>query len=109
MKSYKEFLSESVNIAGDFNGTLHVHSDGKTAEPVGETYSADIIYNGELFRIEILSENGIPNHGDLTWMLQDEYPGAMVQYIYPPQKSKVNITKSNRLNIDSSANKYGAF
>lgn len=109
MKSYKEFLSESVNIAGDFNGTLHVHNDGKTAEPVGETYSADIIYNGELFRIDILSETGIPTHDELTWMLQEEYPGAMVQYIYPPNKPKVNITKSHRVNIDSSAHKYGAF
>jgi hypothetical protein len=109
MKSYKQFLSESVNIAGDFNGTLHVHSDGKNAEVVGETYSADIIYNGQLFRIEVLSENGIPAYDELTWMLQDDYPGAMVQQIYPPQKPKVNITKSHKLNIDSSANKYGAF
>lgn len=109
MKSYKQFLSESVNIAGDFNGTLHVHSNEKGAEPVGETYSADIIYNGELFRIEVISENGVPNHGDLTWMLQDEYPGAMVQQIYPPRKPKVNITRSHKINIDSSAHKYGAF
>ena len=109
MKSFKQFLSESINIAGDFNGTLHVHTDGKTAEPVGETYSADIIYNGELFRIDILSETGIPTHDELTWMLQEDYPGAMVQQIYPPQKPKVNITKSNRLNIDSSAHRYGAF
>jgi hypothetical protein len=109
MKSYREFLSESVNIAGDFNGTLHVHSNGKTAEPVGETYSADIIYNGELFRIDILSESGIPTHDELTWMLQEQYPGAMVQQIYPPQKPKVNITKSHKLNVDASANKYGAF
>ena len=109
MKSYKEFLSESVNIAGDFNGTLHVHSDGKTAEPVGETYSADIIYNGELFRIEVLSETGVPAYDELTYMLQDDYPGAMVQQIYPPMKPKVNITRSSKLNIDSSAHKYGAF
>jgi hypothetical protein len=102
-------MTESVNIAGDFNGTLHVHSDGKTDELVGETYSADIIYNGELFRIEVISEEGIPNHGDLTWMLQEQYPGAMVQQIYPPQKPKVNITKSHKLNVDASANKYGAF
>jgi hypothetical protein len=102
-------MTESVNIVGDFNGTLHVHSDGKTAELVGETYSADIIYNGELFRIEVISEEGIPNHGDLTWMLQEQYPGAMVQQIYPPQKPKVNITKSHKLNVDASANKYGAF
>jgi hypothetical protein len=109
MKSYKEFLSESVNIAGDFNGTLHVHSDGKTAEPVGETYSADIIYNGQLFRIEVLSETGIPDYGELNWMLQEDYPGAMVQQIYPPNKPKVNITNSHKINIDSSAHKYGAF
>lgn len=108
MKSYKQFLSESINIAGDFNGTLHVHSDGASAEPVGETYSADIIYNGELFRIEVISETGVPNHGDLTWMLQDEYPGAMVQQIYPPHKPKVNITRSHKINIDSGAHKYGA-
>jgi hypothetical protein len=41
-------------------------------------------------------------------MLQQDYPGAMVQQIYPPYKPRVNITKSNKVNIDTSAHKYGA-
>ncbi len=108
MKTYKQFLNESINISGDFNGNLYVN-DGGDEKSVSETYSADIIYDGQLFRIEVISENGhIPNHGDLTWALQDEYPGAMVQQIYPPHKPKVNIASSHKINVDANAHKYGA-
>ena len=109
MKTYKQFLNESINISGDFNGNLYVN-DGGDAKSVSETYSADIIYDGQLFRIEVISENGeIPNQGDLTWALQDEYPGAMVQQIYPPHKPKVNIASSHKINVDANAHKYGAW
>jgi hypothetical protein len=106
MKTYNQFLSESINISGDFNGNLYINSTEK--EQVGETYSADVLYQGELYSIEFVSE-GAPTKNELVEMLQGEYPGAMVQAIYPVTKSKVNITKSHKINIDSSAHKYGAF
>lgn len=108
MKSFKEFLSESVNISGDFNGNLYINSQPEQPQQVGETYSADVLYNGELYNIEFVSE-GAPTKNELVEMLQGEYPGAMVQAIYPVEKSKLNITKSNKVHINSEGHKYGAF
>ena len=108
MKSYKQFMSESVNISGDFNGNLYINSQTEEPQQVGETYSADVLYNGELYNIEFVSED-IPTKHGLVEMLQGEYPGAMVQAIYPVEKSKVNITKSNKVTIDGEGHKYGAF
>ena len=106
MKTYNQFLSESIDISGDFNGNLYINSTEK--EQVGETYSADVLYQGELYSIEFVSE-GAPTKNELVEMLQGEYPGAMVQAIYPVTKSKVNITKSNKVTIDREGHKYGAF
>lgn len=108
MKSFKEFLSESVNISGDFNGNLYINSQPEEPQQVGETYSADVLYQGELYSIEFVSE-GAPTKNELVEMLQGEYPGAMVQAIYPVAKSKVNITKSNKITVDGEGHKYGAF
>ena len=108
MKSYSQFMSESVNISGDFNGNLYINSQSEEPQQVGETYSADVIYNGELYNIEFVSED-TPTKNDLVEMLQGEYPGAMVQAIYPVEKSKLNITKSNKVTIDGEGHKYGAF
>ncbi|QBQ74987.1 hypothetical protein RW110999_109 [Cyanophage S-RIM4] len=108
MKSYSQFMSESVNISGDFNGNLYINSQPEEPQQVGETYSADVLYNGELYNIEFVSEDTPTKHG-LVEMLQGEYPGAMVQAIYPVEKSKLNITKSNKVTIDGEGHKYGAF
>jgi len=108
MKSYSQFMSESVNISGDFNGNLYINSQPEATQQVGETYSADVLYNGELYNIEFVSEDTPTKHG-LVEMLQGEYPGAMVHGIYPVEKSKLNITKSNKVTIDGEGHKYGAF
>jgi hypothetical protein len=108
MKTYKEFLSESVNISGDFNGNLYINSQPEEPQQVGETYSADVLYQGELYSIEFVSE-GAPTKNELVEMLQSDYPGAMVQAIYPVEKSKVNITKSNKIVVSGEGHKYGAF
>ncbi|ARW57071.1 hypothetical protein [Synechococcus phage S-H35] len=108
MKSYSQFMSESVNISGDFNGNLYINSQPEEPQQVGETYSADVLYNGELYNIEFVSEDTPTKHG-LVEMLQGEYPGAMVQAIYPVEKSRLNITKSNKVTIDGEGHKYGAF
>jgi len=90
MKSFKEFLSESVNISGDFNGTLIVGGEDLQKE-VGEEFSADIVYRGNIHRISMMTENGIPTRTELAEYLQDEYPGAIVQNIYVSEDSEKNI------------------
>ena len=82
MKTYKEFLSESVNISGDFNGNLYINSTER--EQVTEKYSADMEWKGELYRIEMAYEGSLPERKDLTEMIQSEYPGAIVHNVYPP-------------------------
>jgi len=95
MKSYKEFISESINIQGDFNGTLNI---GSVPEPqrVGEEFSADFVWQGSIYRVEMVSEHGIPSKGELAEQLQGEYPGAVVHNIYPAPPKNTNITKVNR-------------
>jgi hypothetical protein len=44
MKSFKEFLSESVNISGDFNGNLYIGSSDSQPEPVGESFFPDVVW-----------------------------------------------------------------
>jgi hypothetical protein len=52
MKSFKQFLSESVSIAGDFNGNLYINSSEQQPQQVGEEYVADVMWNGSLYRLE---------------------------------------------------------
>ena len=40
MKSFKQFLSESVNIAGDLNGNLYI--GGSEPEVTKESFVADV-------------------------------------------------------------------
>ena len=42
MKSFKEFLSESITINGDFNGTVNVGS--AQPEQAQESFFADIVW-----------------------------------------------------------------
>ena len=95
MKTYKEFLSESVNISGDFNGNLYVNSQPETQQ-VGESYAADITWKGSIYRLELTTQNGIPSRQELGEQLQKEYPGAMVQNIYPVEEGNTTITSSQR-------------
>jgi len=81
MKSYKQFLSESINISGDFNGNIYM---GQEPEAVEEKYTADMEWNGELYRIEMAYDGSIPERNQLTEMIQFEYPGAIIQNVYPP-------------------------
>ena len=81
MKSFKEFLSESVNIAGDFNGNLYINGSDSQPEPVGESFFADVVWEGKLYRMEV--EGSIMSKNELAEDLQSEYPGAIVHNIYP--------------------------
>lgn len=95
MKTYKQFISESINIAGDFNGTLIVGNPDSSEHPVKESYTADILWKGSLYRLELVSES-LPCAKKLAEDLQEDYPGALVQYIYPSSKSKVEVKASQR-------------
>lgn len=95
MKSFKQFISESVNISGDFNGNLYINSQPEP-EQVGEEYTADVLWNGNLYRMELISKTGIPSKQSLGEELQAEYPGAIVHQIYPIAEKNCNIKKASR-------------
>lgn len=96
MKSFKQFLSESINISGDFNGNLYINSSQEQPQQVGENYAADVMWQGNLYRFEMMSESGLPSNQELTEQLQGEYPGAIVHQIYPMEKKNFNIKNTKR-------------
>ena len=96
MKSFKQFISESVNIAGDFTGNLYINSQPEQQQQVGEEYVADILWEGSLYRMELTTTNGIPSKRDLGEQLQKQYPGAIVHQIYPAMENNFNIKSTKR-------------
>ena len=98
MKSFKQFLSESVNISGDFNGNLYINSQDQQQQPeqVGESYVADIVWMGSIYRLEMVTKNGMPSKQQLGEQLQKEYPGAIVHNIYPVEEKNFNIQNAKR-------------
>ena len=95
MKSFKQFISESVNIAGDFTGNLYINSQPESQQ-IGEEYVADVMWNGNIYRLELVTKNGIPSTRDLGEQLQSEYPGAVVHQIYPVSEKNLNIKNAKR-------------
>ena len=79
MKNFKEFLSESITINGDFNGTLNV--GGSESEQASESYFADVVWEGKMYRLEV--EGKMLSKNELAEQIQGEYPGAMVHNVYP--------------------------
>ena len=97
MKSFKQFISESVNIAGDFTGNLYINSQPESqTQQVGEEYVADVMWQGSLYRLELVTRNGIPSTRDLGEQLQSDYPGAVVHQIYPVTEKNLNIKNARR-------------
>jgi hypothetical protein len=92
MKSFQQFISESINIAGDFNGNLYMNSS--QPETASESFYADIVWEGKIYRMEI--EGEMISKNDLTEQLQGEYPGAIVHNIYPAPSSSLKIKSSHR-------------
>jgi len=87
MKSFQQFLSESITINGDFNGTLNV--GGSQPEQAQESFFADVVWEGKLYRLEV--EGKMLTRNELAEQIQGEYPGAIVHQIYPgnsPSKIK---------------------
>jgi hypothetical protein len=97
MKNFKQFMSESVNISGDFNGNLYINSqDQQSQEEVGESYVADITWQNSIYRLEMVTTTGLPSKQELAEKLQSEYPGAMVHNIYPVEEKNFNIKNARR-------------
>ena len=96
MKTYNQFLSESVNISGNASVGTIIVGNNPTPQRVGEEFSVDFVWNGNLYRVEMISEHGIPPKDKLTEQLQGEYPGAIIHNIYPLVEKNSNITKVNR-------------
>lgn len=92
MKSFKEFLSESINISGDFNGNLYMNSP--QPEETKESFIADVVWEGKLYRMEI--EGQMLDKNQLAEQLQTQYPGAIVHNIYPLTNNTLNIKNSQR-------------
>jgi hypothetical protein len=92
MKSFKEFLSESITINGDFNGTLNVGSS--QPEQAQESFFADIVWEGKIYRLEV--EGSMLSKNKLAEQIQGEYPGAIVHNIYPSQPNNSRIKNVQR-------------
>ena len=88
-------MSESVNISGDFNGNLYINSSPEPQQ-VGEEYVADVLWNGSLYRLEMVTKNGLPSKNELGEQLQSNYPGAVVHQIYPVIEKNLNIKNAQR-------------
>ena len=97
MKTFKEFILESVNISGDFNGNLYISSQ-QLEEPrqVGENYIADVTWQGSIYRLEMVTRTGLPSKRELGEQLQKQYPGAIVHNIYPVEEKNFNIKNVKR-------------
>jgi hypothetical protein len=94
MKSFKQFLSESINISGDFNGNLYINGSETQSEPVRESFIADVVWQGKIYRMEV--EGKMLDKNELAEQLQDEYPGAIVHNIYPNSTSSIKVKNAQR-------------
>ena len=100
MKTFQQFLSESVTIHGDFNGTLNVGSEPVQQEVEEQNqYIADVVWMGSICRMKLEKKESLrlPTTQELAEQLQGEYPGAIVQRIYPVEpKPEVKIADVKR-------------
>lgn len=97
MKTYKQFISESVNVSGDFNGNIYINNSSKPElEQVGEQFVADIVWQGSIYRLQLKTESNIPSKQQLTEKLQKQYPGSIVHNIYPMEEKNNDIINSQR-------------
>ena len=92
MKSFKQFLSESINIAGDFNGNLYMNAS--QPETTTESFLADVVWQGRLYRMEV--EGKMMDKNQLAEQLQGEYPGAIVHNIYPAESTSIKVKNAER-------------
>jgi hypothetical protein len=101
MKTFQQFLSESVTISGNASvGAIYVNGGQQSSpESVGEQYVADVVWMGNFYRMKLQQKESmrLPTNQELAEQLQSEYPGAIVQRIYPVQpEPDVKITDVKR-------------
>jgi len=99
MKSFQQFISESINIAGDFNGNLYMNSPTQEPEQTTESFIADVVWQGKLYRLEV--EGKMLDKNALAEQLQGEYPGAIVHNIYPTSSNSLKIKNAQRYRPES--------
>ena len=99
MKSFQQFISESINIAGDFNGNLYMNSPTQEPEQTTESFLADVVWQGKIYRLEV--EGKMMNKNELAEQLQGEYPGAIVHNIYPSSSESIKIKSAQRYRPES--------
>ena len=92
MKNFQQFLSESITINGDFNGTLNVGAS--QPEHTQESFFADVVWEGKMYRLEV--EGAMISKNELAEQIQDEYPGAIIHQIYPSTEKSLNIKRAQR-------------
>ena len=80
MKSFQQFLQESITINGDFNGTL-TYGGVPGQQQQEESFSADIVWEGKIYRLEV--DGPMMSKSELAEHLLNEYPGAIIHNIYP--------------------------
>ena len=87
-------MSESVNIAGDFNGNLYMNSPAQEPETPSESFFADVVWEGKMYRLEV--EGKMLSKNELAEQIQGEYPGAIVHNVYPSQENTSRIKNAQR-------------
>ena len=92
MKSFQEFLTESITINGDFNGTLNVGAS--QSEQAQESFFADVMWEGKLYRLEV--EGKMLSKNELAEQIQGEYPGAIIHNVYPSEVNTSRIKNAQR-------------
>jgi hypothetical protein len=92
MKSFQQFISESINIAGDFNGNLYMNAS--QSEVTKESFLADVVWQVRLYRMEV--EGKMMNKNELAEQLQREYPGAIVHNVYPITENSLIVKNAQR-------------
>ena len=84
---------ENINVSGDFNGNLYIGGSQQPQQQVGESYTADVMWRGNLYRMDLTSISA-PTRESLGEEIQSEYPGAVVHNIYP-----ANVSNNNTMGI----------
>jgi hypothetical protein len=86
-KSISKYLSEDVNISGNASIGTIVIGGSQQPKQVGEQFFADIVWDGQLHRLEMFNEtDSLPSREELTEKIQSRYPGAIVHQVYPAQQ-----------------------
>ena len=94
MKSFKQFISESITINGNFNGTLNIGASQTEPETASESFLADVVWQRKIYRMEV--EGKMMSKNELAEQLQNQYPGAIVHNIYPLSENSLKVKTAQR-------------